>query len=303
MKIEISIPDDGFLEAALLANRLDITIRELFCRAVSDYVKSCEVEAQGSYTADDPVRESLDAVYLRGDSGVDDVLAKMQWASLPVDRPRKGPTRDNPYPYCLCNCGNENNPGSRFNKGHDPRVISNLDKVERGEQSADDLPGVLIEAAGRNPKLTVGKYTADDILRLADDRADGEGRAGRVSPPAEVDVRVDMRRGEIWRVSPPGPSSSGLGYSGAVLIIQDNGFNRGQISTVIVADVTSNLDMVEVPGNVFLGIGESGLTTDSVVNVSQIITIDKALFTERVGLLPPETMAAIDGGLRLALGL
>lgn len=87
------------------------------------------------------------------------------------------------------------------------------------------------------------------------------------------------------------------------MIIQDNRFNASRINAVVVAVVTSNLGLAEVLGNVFLGISESGLHKDSVVNVSQILTIDKALFTERVGLLPPETMATIDGGLRLALGL
>ena len=101
----------------------------------------------------------------------------------------------------------------------------------------------------------------------------------------------------------PEPSGSGPGYSRPVVIIQDNRFNASRIRTAIVAVVTSNLGLSEVPGNVFLGISESGLHKDSVVNVSQILTIDKALFTERVGLLPPETMVAVDGGLRLALGL
>lgn len=99
------------------------------------------------------------------------------------------------------------------------------------------------------------------------------------------------------------PSGSGLGYSRPVVIIQDNRFNSSRINTAIVAVVTSNLGLAEAPGNVFLGISKSGLHRDSVVNVLQILTIDKALFTERVGLLPPETMATIDGGLRLALGL
>ena len=112
-----------------------------------------------------------------------------------------------------------------------------------------------------------------------------------------------MRRGEIWWASLPEPSGSGPGYPRPVVIIQDNRFNDSRINTAIVAVVTSNLGLAEVPGNVFLSIDESGLPKDSVVNVSQILTIDKALFTERVGLLPPETMAAVDGGLRLALGL
>ena len=216
---------------------------------------------------------------------------------------KKEPTPKNPYPYCLCGCGEENTPGSMFKPGHDAKLKSILGQVESGKLSSDDIPDVLIEAARRNPEFKVlNQYTAEDILRLAGDRAD---RAGRVSPPAGVGVGVGMQRGEIWRVSPPEPepSSSGAGCSRAVLIIQGNAFNLSEISTTIVAVVTSNLDMIEVPGNVFLDKSESGLSEDSVVNVLQILTIDKARFTERVGVLTPGTMAAVDVGLRVALRL
>lgn len=83
MEIETSIPDDVFWKAESLANRLGITKGELFCRAISDYIQVCEAALQDSRPTDDSVQEALDAVYSQEDSGVDDVLAKMQWASLP----------------------------------------------------------------------------------------------------------------------------------------------------------------------------------------------------------------------------
>ena len=202
---------------------------------------------------------------------------------------KKEPTPKNPYPYCLCGCGRENNPGRKFKQGHDARVKSRIKKVKSGKESADTLPDELIAAAMTVPGFEVVTFTADDILSIAGDRATRENWV--------------IKRGEIWWTSLPEPSGFGTSYPRAVLIIQDNRFNDSQISTAIVAVVTSNLGLAEVPGNVFLSIEGSGLPKDSVVNVSQILTIDKALFTERVGLLPPETMAAIDGGLRLALGL
>lgn len=82
MEIEISIPDEVVGKAEFWAARLGITKSELFCRAVLEYVKGCEAESQYGYNADDWVREALDAVYSRDDFRVDDVLAKMQWASL-----------------------------------------------------------------------------------------------------------------------------------------------------------------------------------------------------------------------------
>ena len=215
---------------------------------------------------------------------------------------KKEPTPKNPYPYCLCGCGEENTPGSMFKPGHDAKLKSILGQVESGKLSADDIPDVLIEAARKNPEFKVlNQYTAEDILRLAGDRAKGENRAGQALPLAEVSV--GMQRGEIWRVSLSESSGSGIGYVGPVLIIQGNAFNLSEISTTIVAVVTSNLDMIEVPGNVFLDKSESGLSEDSVVNVLQILTIDKARFTERVGMLPPGTMAAVDVGIRVALRL
>jgi mRNA interferase MazF len=72
---------------------------------------------------------------------------------------------------------------------------------------------------------------------------------------------------------------------------------------VIVAIVTSNLALADAPGNVRAGKPESGLAKPSVVNVSQIITLDRELLTQRVRGLPADTMRQIDEGLRLALGV
>ncbi len=86
-------------------------------------------------------------------------------------------------------------------------------------------------------------------------------------------------------------------------MVQDNRFNGSQISTVIVAVITSNLRLAAAPGNVLLERRESGLRENSVANVSQILTIHKSLLTERVGPLSPETITLIDDGLRLVVGL
>ncbi len=112
-----------------------------------------------------------------------------------------------------------------------------------------------------------------------------------------------MKRGEVWWATLPPPSGSGPGFRRPVLIIQSDPFNDSRISTAIVAVITSNLALAEAPGNVRTGKAESGLSKPSVVNVSQILTVDKALLTERVRLLPAAIMARIDNGLRLALAL
>lgn len=112
-----------------------------------------------------------------------------------------------------------------------------------------------------------------------------------------------MKRGELWWASLPAPSGSGPGYRRPVVVLQANPLNQSRISTVIAAAVTSNLALADAPGNVRLGKAESGLTKASVVNVSQMVTLDRALLTQRIGSLPADVMRAIDDGLRLVLAL
>lgn len=112
-----------------------------------------------------------------------------------------------------------------------------------------------------------------------------------------------MRRGEIWWASLPDPQGSGPGFRRPVLVIQNDPFNASRIRTVIVATITSNLRLAEAPGNVLLDMGESGLPRDSVINVSQVLTLDKSFLTERVSALQSEAMARVDNGLKLVLGL
>jgi len=115
--------------------------------------------------------------------------------------------------------------------------------------------------------------------------------------------RLVVWRGEIWWASLPDPRGSGPGLRRPVLVIQSNPFNESQIRTVIVAIITSNLRLADAPGNVLLERVESGLPRDSVVNVSQILTVDKSFLTERVRMLRTETIGRVDAGLKLALGL
>lgn len=112
-----------------------------------------------------------------------------------------------------------------------------------------------------------------------------------------------MRRGEVWWATLPPPSGSGPGFRRPVLVIQSDPFNESRVSTAIVAVITSNLALADAPGNIRIGKAESGLSKPSVVNVSQILSIEKALLTVRVRPLSAETMQRVDNGLRLVLGL
>ena len=112
-----------------------------------------------------------------------------------------------------------------------------------------------------------------------------------------------MRRGEIWWASLPEPAGSGPGYRRPVVIVQANSFTESRIQTAIVAVITSNLRLAEAPGNVLITASRSALRKDSVVNVSQLITVDKTFLTERAGRLNSSQLRALDAGLKLVLAL
>ncbi len=112
-----------------------------------------------------------------------------------------------------------------------------------------------------------------------------------------------IKRGQIWWAELPDPVGSSPSYRRPLLIIQSNDFNQSNINTVIAAVMTSNLRLAEAPGNVVLARKISKLSKKSVVNVSQLITIDKALCIEKVHALPTKIMVEIDNGIRLVLKL
>ena len=112
-----------------------------------------------------------------------------------------------------------------------------------------------------------------------------------------------MQRGEIWWASLREPAGSEPGYRRPVLIVQADDFNRSSIRTVICASVTSNLTLAVAPGNVQLSPRTSGLPKPSVVNVSQLISVDRTRLTERVKSLDAQSMRQVDEGLRLVLNL
>ncbi len=112
-----------------------------------------------------------------------------------------------------------------------------------------------------------------------------------------------IQRGEIWWADLPEPKGSEPGYRRPVVVIQSNDFNRSRIATTVVVAVTSNLNLAQMPGNVLLPKKATGLTKDSVANVSQIFTVDKVFLTEKVSDLPKYLIEQIEDGLRLVMNL
>jgi mRNA interferase MazF len=114
---------------------------------------------------------------------------------------------------------------------------------------------------------------------------------------------VVIERGEVWWAELEEPMGSEPGYRRPVLIVQANAFNRSRLQTTIGVTLTSNLRLIDAPGNVLVPKHSSGLPKDSVANVSQVITLDRDFLAERTGKLPGRLLAAIDAGLKLVLAL
>ena len=112
-----------------------------------------------------------------------------------------------------------------------------------------------------------------------------------------------VKRGEIWWASLPEPAGSMPGYRRPVVIIQSNAFNRSRINTVLAVVITSNLRLANAPGNVYLSAQNTGLPQESVANISQVITVDRAFLTEQIGQLTSRQMQELEEGLRLVLSL
>jgi mRNA interferase MazF len=86
-------------------------------------------------------------------------------------------------------------------------------------------------------------------------------------------------------------------------VIQTNPFNESRIRTVIVVAITSHVRLASAPGNVLCRSSDTGLTKDSVANVSQVLTVDKSLLTERIRAVSGRVLAQIEDGLRMVLDL
>ncbi|HEY9450052.1 MAG TPA: type II toxin-antitoxin system PemK/MazF family toxin [Gemmatimonadaceae bacterium] len=112
-----------------------------------------------------------------------------------------------------------------------------------------------------------------------------------------------IERGEVWWTDLDEPRGSEPGFRRPVVIVQADSFNRSRLQTTLAVILTSNLRLVEAPGNVLLPAKVTGLPKDSVANVSQLLTLDRDYLLECAGRLPARHMAALDAGLKLILAL
>jgi mRNA interferase MazF len=87
-----------------------------------------------------------------------------------------------------------------------------------------------------------------------------------------------------------------------VLVVQGDAFNRSRIATVVCVPLTSNLRLADAPGNVRVSSRSTGLPRESVVNVSQIVTLDRAVLSEAVGKLSARQLQLVLAGIDIVLG-
>jgi mRNA interferase MazF len=99
-----------------------------------------------------------------------------------------------------------------------------------------------------------------------------------------------MTRGEIWWVDLGSPFGSEPGFKRPVLIVQNDSFNESNINTIVVVPLTTNLNLAKAPGNVMLSRKDTNLSKDSIVNVSQIVTLDRERFISKASALKTKSM-------------
>ena len=112
-----------------------------------------------------------------------------------------------------------------------------------------------------------------------------------------------IQRGEVWWADLGEPRGSAPARRRPVLVVSANAYNRSRIATVVCLTITSNLRLADAPGNVALSAGAGGLPKDSVVNVSQVVTLNKTELADRLGTLDRRTLRSVEAGLRQSLGL
>lgn len=110
-----------------------------------------------------------------------------------------------------------------------------------------------------------------------------------------------VNQGDIFWVDLGDPSGSAPGLRHPHIVIQNNIFNQSRINTAVVCALTSNLKRAKAPGNVLLSKGEANLKKDSVVNISQIITVDKSDLIEKIGSLSSSRIRQIIKGVKLLI--
>ncbi len=110
---------------------------------------------------------------------------------------------------------------------------------------------------------------------------------------------MTINQGDIYWIELKPPKGSEPGYRHPHVVIQNNVFNASRIGTVVVCALTTNLKRGQAPGNVILNKGEANLNKKSVVNISQIATVNKSDLQQKIGSLSTESLQEVLAGIKL----
>ena len=111
-----------------------------------------------------------------------------------------------------------------------------------------------------------------------------------------------ISQGEVWWADLREPTGSGPGYRRPVIVVQCDALNQSRVSTVVCVPLTTNLKWADAPGNVLLAASATGLSKESVANVSLIVAVDRRQMTECVGKLTRRELDLVLGGIDTLLG-
>lgn len=112
-----------------------------------------------------------------------------------------------------------------------------------------------------------------------------------------------IERGGIWWADLGAAVGSRPAKRRPVVVIQSDSYNESRLATVLVAVLTSNTALAVMPGNVFLPSSTTGLSRNSVVNVTAVVTLNKSDLQELVSHVPAALFDEVDDGLRRVLAL
>lgn len=112
---------------------------------------------------------------------------------------------------------------------------------------------------------------------------------------------MSVYQGDIYWIDIGNPTGSKMAYRHPYVVIQNNVFNKSRMNTAVVCALTSNIQKAGIPGNVLLEKDEGNLPKQSVVNVSQITTVDKSELIDKIGTLSMKRIYQIIDGINLLI--
>ena len=178
---------------------------------------------------------------------------------------------------------------------------------EDAERLARRLKRSRSEVYSRALAEYVARHAPDQVTEQMDrvveelaEPADPVRLRGR-PPRVEAKRVVTVSQGDICWAALGEPTGSEPAFRRPVVVVQGDPLNLSRIATVVCVALTSNMKWSEAPGNVALSSATTGLPKDSVANVAQLVTIDKAALSERVGKLPRAKLQLVLSGIDVVL--